>query len=309
MKPTIRAALIPILMAMPACAPTACWESDGLDRINGEYPTDVTDVVDASAEAASTDPAGDVATGDTDSPGDTVSGEVARTGLQGTWAMAMVQNKRLMEYYEMTITDLFVATVDADQLAAVLVFCKEDTRFGDQGSPGDSVMPETVVAALAAAKVTIPLASATNPAPTSGAWTWGLKLAHPETDAMPTVPGDASVWDQDQDGKPAVTITVMPADAKPGDKPLGSRYMARRALWQLSDGTAGLSDDWRSGPLTSTIDQSRLGADPEALNMDAPITDRDPAVQSTWVMHRVAVGYDCATLLAAFPAVVTPPAP
>ncbi len=314
MKPTIRAALFPILVALPACATLACWQSDGLDRLQQQYPDAFPDVADVAAGEATeaTDPGAgdavdsaiDVVEADVAADGVTTdateAGDSAFAGMQGTVAFAFVQYAYMLGW-DMVITDVFLGSVDGGGNAS-LQFCKEDIVFqSDTGGIGQTTMSQKLIDALGAAKLTLVVDGAGIVDQTKLAWTWGVKLDHPLTDAMPTGAGDATQWDQDADGNPGVTIGVV--------MPAGDRYMGRRALWTASTGTSpgGAPGEWRVGPLAWTVEQSIFGATDPILNTAAAIADRDPPVPGRWVMHQLSGATDCATLLTSFPAVVTPP--
>ncbi len=276
---------------------TACdWETDGAARLSEQYHPDTgADLLEETAPDAVADEG--VAPSD---PGETSSetggydldpGEVT-TNLEGLWAVRIRQLGTiapLSDPYPITTPDYFVGTVEPVGTKMTLTFCNEIpvVETGDPELQFITRIPQALRDALAAAPVELALGEAAAGLPgQQQMWTWGLQDIS-RTDPMPTEV-NAKVRDQDQDGKPGVTVEVD------GTLAQGKRYMVKRVVWDLSPGTMSEDHLRVSGTLTYTLDEQPLGGDPEYLNQATPIT---PVDGSTFLMRRVGA-MDCASLLA-----------
>jgi len=249
------------------------WKADGLERLESRYGTDAT-------ESEPTCPAASDATPEAS----------AAPAMSGTWAVRLVQHSLLLGSMPLHISDLFVGKVAADGTGIDLTFCTEDSVGSDFSSKfGQTTMSDEAVHGLnKSSPVRIPLAAGALPKATRVAWQWGVNLAKPFDDALPTDKTDPRIFDQDGDGRPGLTVTVA--------EPAGDRYMAKRVVWDLADG-AGVGGDWVFGGLAFRIDQQVYGATSSILETVAPI-ESDPAAPSAWQMHKEADDLDCPKLLA-----------
>ena len=125
---------VAVALSLPACG----WKSDGLARLDQQGPP--------PAPAAGADPI---------NHGPIDLGTPQCRGLGGDWAVRLVEPgtiSPLGEPWKITVTDLFLARIEADGLAAELTFCDQVTRIvtsGGQTDLGRSKVPDTLRAALA----------------------------------------------------------------------------------------------------------------------------------------------------------------
>jgi hypothetical protein len=110
----------------------------------------------------------------------------------------------------------------------------------------------------------------------------GAKLAHPATDPLPREPSEATVFDQDGDGKPGVTVRVSGLVS-------GEIYLAQRAISSL-DGSA--DSQGARGRVTFRQEQAILGATRDVLK-DPPKSHPDPR-RSRFRLVAVKPTSDCA---------------
>lgn len=115
----------------------------------------------------------------------------------------------------------------------------------------------------------------------------GARLAHPETDPLPTDPQDPAVVDQDQDGQPGVTVLLTGLVD-------GAVYVVQR-LWTRLEGCSDLSGGFR-GSVSWGEEQVVLGSDNPVLVMQSVITPVPDA--GRFRMRRVPEGSDCGFLMA-----------
>ncbi len=220
------------------------------------------------------------------------------SGITGRWAVRLVQqgtvNPTGVAVWNTTTIDLFLGTIGAGAASLDLGFCDEVTALtttdGKPVSTGASELTDATRAALASAPVIIGLPGDATFASHDQVWLWGLRnMTDPLHDALPTKDDyttDPHVWDQDGDGKPGVTIHVL--------SPAGYRYMVKRAVWTFGAGALSADGAWITGPLTDTIEESALGADPALLATAAPITP--VAAGTVYQMRCVGETYTCAAL-------------
>ena len=121
-------------------------------------------------------------------------------------------------------------------------------------------------------------------------WLWGLKgLANPLLDTLPNKDnylGDVRVWDQDDDGKPGVSLAIL--------APAGDRYMVRRAVWSFAPGKLTFDNQWITGDLTSAITESGLDSTNALLLTAAPITAKPTG--TVYQFRCVGPTYTCGAL-------------
>lgn len=286
-----------VLLFVPLIA-SACddWKSSGPDRLRDAYPASC-----GGEDPGAPAPDGRIVV----APSERVA---------GTWAARVVQKGRMAiptvcDDCLLTLTDLAVVEVPSDGGSVLWRFCDQamdlDTTPADPADPPDPDAPHsTVPEALANAGVSAGVAFA-SPATVRlpshrVVWLWGVRdLADPARDPLPESADSPSVFDQDLDGHPGVTIRV--------DRPLeGERYMVRRALWDLAEAAVSPDGLWVGGTLTFTVEERALGADNPLLTILAPITPE--AEGNGYVMRRVPPDVTCedlrplaATLFAAAP--------
>ena len=127
-------------------------------------------------------------------------------------------------------------------------------------------------------------------------WTWGVHLTDPRNDALPDSPDDTRLWDQDEDGNPAVTVAVI---AVKDNFHMGRRYMVRRSI--VTSYTGAVSDDgvWIEGTFNFLLDDYVVGLEEGSSLMigSVPITLQDPDVESPFVLRRLPEGSTCALVL------------
>ena len=263
---------------------TGCgWKSDGLERLEALYPTVVPVVPDAG-------PAGAVDLGTPQC-----------SGFDGKWAVRLVQKgtiSPLGEAWGMVVTDLFLADSSAQTFS--LKFCDQQTAITTSGGSTDlgrSKVSPLLQATLAKNPITLALPGDGTFKVDSLVWLWGLKnVVHPLTDVLPNkddYPTDVRVWDQDDDGKPGVTLQIL--------APAGDRYMVRRAVWSFAPGKLTFDNQWITGMLSSTITESGLDSTNALLLTAAPIS---PKTEGTvYQLRCVGSTYTCASLSAEHPQV------
>lgn len=285
-----------VLLTLSACG----WEADGGARLVQLYHPDTGK--DAVADAAPDvpgevpeDPGSDTATDvpTTDEGGlDLDPGDIPATGLAGTWAGRVVQEGELTPLFQpwpVTTTDYFLAEVAEGASTMRLTLCREVPVVHDEDPELDFVtrMPDKTATALAAVPLDWTLAGGAASLPAQKVvWTWGLKdLA--AADPLPRDPAAATVFDQDGDGNPGVTMTVLQPVA-------GERYLVKRATWDLAAGALSTDRIWLTGTLAYTLEEEPLAANPSTLKAATPIT---PKEGSAYAFRRVG-DLTCADLVA-----------
>lgn len=259
------------------------WETDGLARLESLYPT---------PQPRDAGPSGPV---DIGTP--------ACNGLDGDWAVRLVQKGTitpLLEPWDITLNDLFLARRSADGTAMELRFCDQAVDILASGQPstmGQTEMPAALKTALFQAPLSVPLPGDGSFEASEVVWLWGLSgLDDVKNGALPDKSNYASspyVIDEDSDGKPGVTVHVL--------SPLGDRHMVRRAVLSFAHGKLSLNNQWLTGTLASRIDESALSATSALLMTPAPITI-DPAA-TVYQLRCVGPTFSCDALAAQHAAV------
>ncbi|MBI5549049.1 MAG: hypothetical protein HY901_34630 [Deltaproteobacteria bacterium] len=284
-KRTILAILVAGLAALAGCG----WQADGAARLEVLYPTPPPPPPPPPDPCPMPDDPGAAAASVTG----TCSGLTA-----GRWAVRVVQFGSMspagMGPWNITLTDQFVAGLSADSSSLELSFCTQGSTLTDKdGKPiafGKTRIPDKTRTALGKAGLSLPLPGDGTFSVADVAWLWGTKnLANPLTDPLPAEAGDAKVWDQDEDGKPGVTMQV--------ENPAGERYMARRSRWTFKPGQISAESTWVTGEATFAISENALGASIESLKIVAPITPRGEC-RSVYQMRCVDAAFSCTQLLA-----------
>jgi len=116
----------------------------------------------------------------------------------------------------------------------------------------------------------------------------GVKLDQPETDALPTDASDPRVWDQDQDGKPGVTVRITGLTD-------GEVYVVQRDIHALDGVVQG---DFVDGSTEWSVEQVVLGSDNPILNVQTVSTKNPDAKASRFRSTRISSSTDCAAILA-----------
>lgn len=266
-----------VLAALAATMWTAgCdWVADGADALDQRYP--VVDVPPIISSPCGGGP-------DLNDLGTATCGGNA---LAGTWHVAVVQYGKFAPLgtdLPLTITDHFLVGVGANHARMRWTFCNE---IQDVDSP-DLEFKTTVPAALreapSAGPPLVDLSCDGLPAQ-QVVWTWGLD--DPSQDPLPSQANTAGECDQDDDGKPGVTLQV--------EAPIeGVRYLARRVTWDLSAATQA-GGEW-TGTLEFAVEEQSLGADPAMAGTVVQV-NADPAKTSTYRI-RPTTAADCAALMA-----------
>ncbi len=271
----VKAALLFTLLGAVGCG----WKSDGLERLEAQYPTRILVVPDAGNH-----PTIDI-------------GTPQCSGFDGTWAVRLVQKGTIAplgEAWGIGVTDLFLADSKAQSLS--LRFCDQQVEITTSGGATDlgrSKVPEALQLALARTPVTLALPGDGTFRADGLVWLWGIRSAS-ATDALPNKDNhtsDARMWDQDNDGKPGVTLKIL--------APTGDRYMVRRAVWSFAPGNLTFDNQWITGSLTSAITESGLDATNALLLTPAPITAKPAG--TGYQLRCVGSTYTCASLAVDYP--------
>jgi hypothetical protein len=248
------------------------WKTDGLTRLEELYPTPTSD---AGAQGTV-----DIGTPDCQ-------------GLLGNWAVQLTQVGTISpvgEPWTLTIKDLFLANSNSAGTEQDLTFCNEIVAVVTPTGPtpfGQTEVPAALQTALAAVPVPVPLPSGGAFQASNVVWLWGVRnLTNPATDPLPTSATDPRVWDQDGDGNPGVTLTIL--------DPAGNQYLIRRAVWNFAEGDLTLDNAWLTGSLAFTVEEVVLGATNSLLDSDPPETPND--ADSSYVWRCVGPTFTCGSL-------------
>jgi hypothetical protein len=212
--------------------------------------------------------------------------------ISGHWAVRLVQLESIASLRDnLTLTDLFLAQPSSDATSLELTFCGEASALtssttGQPETLGQNTVPPLLVNALAATPLAVPLAGGTIQA--SGVvWLWGLQnLANPATDPVPTSADAGTVWDEDMDGNPGVTVDVV--------SPPGEIYLVKRAVFDFATPTS--AGGWLTGSLQATSDQEILGASTPLLDTNTPIT-QESGCANVYQLRCVDPSFTCASLV------------
>ncbi len=278
-----RAVFLAATLSAAACSN---WGENGLARLEQLHPTP-----DAGAETSGSG---------CQMPDQGDGGATEPTGnclglLNGQWAVRLVQFANISPIgpppWNLTITDLFLAELSSDKSSLQLTFCGEENALtdnnGDPQTLGQTVIPQALVSAVAAVPLVVPLPGDGTLQASGVVWLWGLQdLANPATDPLPTTPDAGTVWDQDMDGNPGVTVDVV--------TPQGELYIVKRAIFDFELGS--VSQDWLTGPLQFSVDQQTLGASIPLLDTTVAITPRSGCT-SAYQFRCVDSTFTCASLV------------
>ncbi len=118
---------------------------------------------------------------------------------------------------------------------------------------------------------------------------YGVRLDNPETDPLPTDAGAATVYDQDGDGHPGMTVQLKGIVS-------GDFYLVQRNVSSMTGIVE--SDDRFDGLITSATEQAYLGASNESLLNYLPETSPDPDTSHSYYRHtRVDQSWGCQQIL------------
>jgi hypothetical protein len=227
-------------------------------------------------------------------------GAPAVPDVTGKWAYYVVTSRLVVvpgftDPFHTAVVSLLL--VDQVQVGTEVTF---DAEYCDHYSQDPDlvvhvVIPEAYTAALP------PLSRAGTYLEEGGVWRYrlskhwqveGAALDDLATDPLPTSSDDASVIDQDADGKPGMTVRLTGLVD-------GELYIVQRG-WTEVDGAAQSADELR-GEVAFESEQIILGSDPENLKELASqaTTDSTPCA-SFFRMKRVPDSADCALLKESF---------
>lgn len=220
---------------------------------------------------------------------------VAMTGeIEGRWAMLETQTALVTTQILGTQVQTSVSYYLADFAAGKLSVTLCDWLTDDDAHLATTRMGDKVLASLT------PLVRTYTVTPDGAGFSFeakkgytlrGVELEHVDTDPMPTAGTDATVTDQDEDGKPGITLVVQGTIT-------GTLYVAHRHIASLS---GALESDTRiSGLTTWTTEQSIFGSEPQLLADQNPVAVTHPdADKSHFVMVKVDPADTCAAINAA----------
>ena len=116
----------------------------------------------------------------------------------------------------------------------------------------------------------------------------GAKLSNEWKDPLPDEPDEPSVFDEDGDGKPGVTVRISgPVD--------GEIFVVQRA-WNALDGRVDDDGDRIEGHVTWASEQKVLDSTSMFLKSNPPSEPASDKAKNTFTMHRVKPEASCADL-------------
>ncbi len=132
---------------------------------------------------------------------------------------------------------------------------------------------------------------------------FGVRLADPMRDPLPTTEDDPRLIDSDGDGHPGITVMIRHPMVGQGQVFVAQRSIARIEGTVNADGTV-------SGHILTAPDMYKIGADRWWLKVDSPQRPHPDPAQSPFMMVPVTDGISCGDLLARkgdlFPALPAP---
>jgi len=221
----------------------------------------------------------------------------AMTGaIEGRWAMVETQTALVTTQILGTQVQTSVSYYLADFAAGKLSVTLCDWLTADDAQLTTTRMGDKVLASLT------PLVRTYTVTPDGSGFAFeakrgytlrGVDLEHLDIDALPTDGSDATVIDQDEDGKPGITLVVQGTIT-------GTLFVAHRHIAALN---GALESDTRISGLTEwTTEQSIFGSDPALLAAQKPVAVTHPdADKSHFVMVKVADDDTCAAINGARP--------
>ena len=211
----------------------------------------------------------------------------------GLWAVRLVQSQYLALLEDnLTLTDLFLAQPSSDGTSLQLTFCGEENLLTDStGQPatlGENTVPPLLVNALASHPLAVPLPGNGTIQASGVVWLWGLQnLANPATNPLPTSPDAGTVWDEDMDGFPGVTVDVI--------SPAGEIYMVKRAVFDFAQSTSAGAGGWFTGSLSAKDGQEIVGASTSILDTTPTFTQQ--SCTDVYQLKCVNPTFTCAALV------------
>lgn len=122
---------------------------------------------------------------------------------------------------------------------------------------------------------------------------WGAKLNAPLTDPLPTDEEHSTVWDQEQDGNPGVTIELVVDES---GQQFGLAYITQRVLFRL-DGHAVDGERLEGNIHVDGAEQIVLDSPQAYIRLSDPeVKPVDDISLSFFQMIRVADDFDCAQM-------------
>lgn len=120
----------------------------------------------------------------------------------------------------------------------------------------------------------------------------GVNLKDPEKEALPTAATDARVTDQDQDGKPGMSVNLK---VKVGPFTAGGKvYIVQRAKW--SEAATRVSPNAIDGTINASLEQETIGSDSQLLAAVKP-TLAAVNEKSSFSMRKLPEGSTCETVV------------
>lgn len=249
---------VSFLMLLFVC----CWESDGLKRLEGKYPS--SDII-GDSDALSPDVIL------LDAKGETLKGRYAVMFIQ----KGVTKPETIDEEWPLTIKDIFIGDVPEDRMKANLSFCDELVRIEtDNPFAPATHLSNGLKEALGKSQLVWNMNGKDQVMDTKMVWMWGVKNLE-ENELLPKDLKDEKVYDQDGDGKPGVTIVV--------EKPLeGERHIVKRVVWLFSKGKVTSDFTKVEGEMSFTVEENALSANPEILKQSSPITPAKDGNKYIW---------------------------
>ncbi len=127
----------------------------------------------------------------------------------------------------------------------------------------------------------------------------GIRLQDPANESLPTDPNDPRIVDDDGDGKPGVTASIVVSPELKGEI-----YLARREIFAYD--LEVQPDRTLTGTVTDKSEQLVVGASNDLFKTQAAWTQFPDLSKSPIVLVPVEADWDCARLMAERPALLPP---
>ena len=225
--------------------------TDGVDRLEKLYPTPQSD---GDSEAAD---------GDSESDGEQIGELTGRVWAAHIKFVANMTPKGFSTPWTATFDDLFLATMSEDGRKLSLRFCEQYGVIDSTLAPKTAV-PEAARKGLYDKPIELRLGSGPSVEEQEVFWGWGL--SDPENPLPADIKLDnPRLYDQDDDGHEAMTVTILPKDW---------RYIVRRDAWRLQRAVADEEKKIR-GTLHFDMDERPLKASSSLYATAATLTEKD----------------------------------
>ncbi len=159
----------------------------------------------------------------------------------------------------------------------------------DNGPLLTTTIDPAFVRSLGPVSVAASLDSSSSPTRFAQSWSvelHGVRLDNPASDPLPTSAEDPRVFDQDEDGKPGITVHACALGAVTGDV-----YVVERLRTRLQGQV--VSSDRMEGWVEGTVEQVIVGAS-NALFLGSIVSRPDPtSAHSHFVLQRVGSAWTC----------------